>query len=93
MLSSSELIRTIGAALKKYNAKNIVIDPVMVSKSEYKLLKDEAIEELKKFVSLGEIVTPNIPEGEILADMEIKNEDDMVEASKRIQKLGAKMFL
>lgn len=93
MLSSSELIRTIGAALKKYNAKNIVIDPVMVSKSEYKLLKDEAIEELKKFVSLGEIVTPNIPEGEILADMEIKNEDDMVEASKRIQKLGAKNVL
>lgn len=93
MLSSSELIRTIGAALKKYNAKNIVIDPVMVSKSEYKLLKDEAIEELKKFVSLGEIVTPNIPEGEILADMEIKNEDDMVEASKKIQKLGAKNVL
>ena len=84
MLSSSELIRTIGAALKKYNAKNIVIDPVMVSKSEYKLLKDEAIEELKKFVSMGEIVTPNIPEGEILAGMEIKNEDDMVEASKKI---------
>ena len=93
MLSSSELIKTIGVALKKYNAKNIVIDPVMVSKSEYKLLKDEAIEELKKFVSLGEIVTPNIPEGEILADMEIKNEDDMVEASKRIQKLGAKNVL
>ena len=54
MLSSSEIIRTIGEALKKYNAKNIVIDPVMVSKSEYKLLKDEAIEELKKFISLGE---------------------------------------
>lgn len=93
MLSSSEIIKTIGDALKKYNAKNIVIDPVMVSKSEYKLLKDEAIEELKKFISLGELVTPNIPEGEILAGMEIKNEDDMVEASKRIQKLGAKNVL
>ena len=93
MLSSSEIIRTIGEALRKYNAKNIVIDPVMVSKSEYKLLKDEAIEELKKFISLGELVTPNIPEGEILAGMEIKNEDDMVEASKRIQKLGAKNVL
>ena len=65
MLSNSEIIKTIGETLKKYNAKNIVIDPVMVSKSGFKLLKDEAIEELKKFVALGEIVTPNIPEGEI----------------------------
>lgn len=93
MLSSSEIIETIGNLLKKYEVKNIVIDPVMVSKSEYKLLKDEAIEALKKFISLGTLVTPNIPEGEILADMEIKNEDDMVEASKKIQKLGAKNVL
>lgn len=93
MLSNSEIIKTIGETLKKYNAKNIVIDPVMVSKSGFKLLKDEAIEELKKFVALGEIVTPNIPEGEILAGMEIKNEDDMIEASKKIQKLGAKNVL
>lgn len=93
MLSSSEIIETIGEALKKYKAKNIVIDPVMVSKSEYKLLKDEAIKALKKFIALGKLVTPNIPEGEILAGMKIENEDDMIEASKRIQKLGAKNVL
>lgn len=93
MLSSSEIIKTIGEALKKYKAKNIVIDPVMVSKSEYKLLKDEAIEALKDFISIGTLVTPNIPEGEILADMKIENEEDMIEASKKIQKLGAKNVL
>lgn len=93
MLSSSKIIETIGKALKKYKAKNIIIDPVMVSKSEYKLLKDEAIEALKKFISLGKLITPNIPEGEILSGMKIKNENDMIEASKRIQKLGAKNVL
>ncbi|WP_163469796.1 bifunctional hydroxymethylpyrimidine kinase/phosphomethylpyrimidine kinase [Fusobacterium sp. IOR10] len=93
MLSSSEIIETIGRALKKYKAKNIIIDPVMVSKSEYKLLKDEAIEALKKFICLGKLITPNIPEGEILSGMKIENEDDMIEASKRIQKLGAKNVL
>lgn len=93
MLSSSEIIKSITEMLKKYNAKNIVIDPVMVSKSKYKLLKDEAIEELKKFIGLGTLVTPNIPEAEILAGMEIKNEEDMITAAKKIQGLGAKNIL
>ena len=93
MLSSSEIINTVGETLKKYNIKNIVIDPVMVSKSNFKLLKDEAIEALKKFISLGTLVTPNIPEAEILADMKIENEADMVEAGKKIQALGAKNIL
>lgn len=93
MLSSSEIINTIGNTLKKYNAKNVVIDPVMVSKSKYKLLKDEAIEALKKFISIGTLVTPNIPEAEILADMEITNEEEMIEAAKKIQALGAKNVL
>ncbi len=93
MLSSSEIINAIGNTLKKYNAKNVVIDPVMVSKSKYKLLKDEAIEALKKFISVGTLVTPNIPEAEILADMEIINEEEMIEAAKKIQALGAKNVL
>lgn len=93
MLSSSEITEAIGEMFKKYNVKNIVIDPVMVSKSKYKLLKDEAIEALKKFISLGTLVTPNIPEAEILADMKIENEDEMIEAAKKIQELGAKNIL
>lgn len=93
MLSSIEIIESITKMLKQYDVKNIVIDPVMVSKSKYKLLKDEAIEALKKFIALGTLVTPNIPEAEILAGMEIKNEEEMVEAAKKIQNLGAKNVL
>lgn len=93
MLSSSEIIKTISEKLKQFKAKNIVIDPVMVSKSEYKLLKDEGIEELKKFISLADLVTPNLPEAEILADMKIKTDKDLIKAAKKIQKFGAKNVL
>lgn len=93
MLSSSDIIKNISKNLKDVKAKNIVIDPVMVSKSNFKLLKDEAIEELKNFISLGDLITPNIPEAQILANMEIKNEEDMIRAAKKIQNLGAKNIL
>ena len=74
MLSSSTVIKTILSTLKKYSCKNIVIDTVMLSKNRYKLLQDEGMEDLKKLISLGTVVTPNIPEAEVLANMEIKNE-------------------
>lgn len=93
MLSSSDIIDVVYNELKKVNAKNIVIDPVMVSKSGYYLLKEEAIEALKEFLKIGTLVTPNIPEAEILADMKIENEEDMILAAKRIQDLGAKNIL
>ena len=93
MLSSSEITKAISQVLREYNIKNIVIDPVMVSKSKYKLLKDEAIEALKEFISLGTLVTPNIPEAEILADMVIKTEEDMIDAGRKIQSFGAKNVL
>ena len=66
MLSSSDIIKVVYETLKDVNAKNIVIDPVMVSKSGYYLLKEEAIEALKEFLKIGTLVTPNIPEAEIL---------------------------
>lgn len=93
MLSSTQIIQSISSNLKKYRAKNIVIDPVMVSKSGYKLLKDEAIEALKDFISLAFLVTPNIPEAEILANIKINNEENMINAAEIIQNLGAKNIL
>ncbi len=77
MLSNSETIKSIKEYLEKYKAKNIVLDPVMVSKSGYFLLKPEAIEELKNLISISHIVTPNIPEAEVLSGMKISSEDDM----------------
>ena len=85
MVSSSGLIETIAQRLEFYGAENIVLDPVMVSTSGSKLISDDAVETLKKkllpFVS---VVTPNIPEAEVLSGIEIKNEDDMITAAKII---------
>ena len=85
MVSSGELIKTISATLKKYNAKNIVVDPVMVATSGAKLISDKAIEILKaELLPLATVITPNIPEAEVLSGMTIKNEEDMIKAAKAI---------
>lgn len=85
MVSSSQLITSIAEALLYYKAENIVIDPVMVATSGSKLIEDEALIALKeKLLPMATIVTPNIPEAEILTGMTIKNEADMLEAAKQI---------
>lgn len=85
MVSSSELIRVISEKLKEYNAKNIVVDPVMVATSGAKLISDEAIDTLKEYLfPLAAVLTPNIPEAEVLSDMTIKNDSDMIAAAKKI---------
>ena len=85
MVSSGELIKTISATLKKYNAKNIVVDPVMVATSGAKLISEEAIEILKaELLPIATVITPNIPEAEVLSGMTIKNEEDMIKAAKAI---------
>lgn len=93
MLSGIEIIKTVTDSLKKYKAENIVIDPVMLSKNKYKLLKEEAFTEMQRFIGIGTLVTPNIPEAEVLASMKINNEEDIIEAAKRIQKFGVKNVL
>lgn len=85
MVSSIELIRVIADRLTKYNARNIVVDPVMVATSGAKLISDDAIESLKEYLlPLATVITPNIPEAEVLSEMTITTEDDMVEAAKSI---------
>ena len=85
MVSSSALIKKIAEKLTFYKAKNIVVDPVMVATSGSKLISDDAIETLKNnLFSLATVLTPNIPEAEVISDMKITNEDEMIEASKII---------
>lgn len=85
MVSSSELIITISDKLREYVAKNIVVDPVMVATSGSKLISDEAILILKeKLLPMACVITPNIPETEVLAEMEVKSEKDMIAAAKKI---------
>lgn len=85
MVASSELICVIADRLKHYNAKNIVVDPVMVSTSGSSLMKTNALKTLiNELLPLATLVTPNIPEAEILADISIKTEQDMEKAAKII---------
>lgn len=87
MVSSPEIVEAIAASLEKYQAKNIVLDPVMVATSGAKLLKEEAMDSLiNRLIPLADVITPNIPEGEILAGMEITNEDEMIKAAEKIGK-------
>jgi len=85
MVSSAVLIEVIAEKLKFYNAGNIVVDPVMVSASGSKLLRDDAIETLKsKLFPLALILTPNIPEASVLTGISIENENDMIKAAETI---------
>lgn len=78
MVSSVELIEVIAEMLKIYNAENIVVDPVMVATSGSSLIKTEAVSMLvKRLFPLAKVITPNIPEAEILSDSKILSRDDM----------------
>ena len=85
MVSESELIRTIAARLKQYGAKNIVVDPVMVATSGAKLICDEAVDILKtELFPLASVLTPNIPETEVLTGLGVRSAEDMIEAARQI---------
>lgn len=85
MVSSSKLIESIADRLGTYRADNIVVDPVMVSTSGSRLMESEAVTALKReLLPLAAVVTPNIPEAEVLSEMRIQQEDDMLEAAKQI---------
>ena len=87
MVPSSELIHIIADRLKYYNAKNIVVDPVMVATSGSALIKSDAIKTLvAKLLPIATLVTPNIPEAEILAEMKINDKEDMIKAAVSIEK-------
>ena len=87
MVSSAELIRAIAEKLKEYQAENIVVDPVMVATSGAKLISDDAIGTLKEaLLPMADILTPNIPEAEVLSGMEVKTEEDMVKAAEKISR-------
>ena len=85
MVSSGKLIRVISERLKTHAAKNIVVDPVMVASSGSALMKSEAVKVLtEELLSIASLVTPNIPEAEVLAGMGIENREDMLTAAKMI---------
>lgn len=89
MLSGRSIIQNVADRLEAWGIRWLVVDPVMVSKSGVPLLQPNAVEALRKdLLPLASIVTPNIPEAEILAGISIATADDMREAAKRIAKQG-----
>ena len=85
MVSSCKLICVIADRLKYYNAKNVVIDPVMVASAGSSLMKQNAVQTLiKELLPISTLVTPNIPEAQVLSGMSIQNKEDMIAAAKQI---------
>jgi hydroxymethylpyrimidine/phosphomethylpyrimidine kinase len=94
MVSQIETINAIAAGLLSYRPSGIVLDPVMVSKRGYHLLRPEAREALiSRLLPLSAIVTPNIPEAEVLTGMEISSLEDMKKAAALIHEMGPRHVL
>lgn len=87
MVSSASLVEAIAERLSFYHAEHVVVDPVMVATSGSALMKNDAVSALeKKLFPLSEVITPNIPEGEVLSEMKIETAEDMEAAAEKISR-------
>lgn len=85
MVSSAELVRVIAQKLREYGAKKIVVDPVMVSTSGSRLISEDAVETLgRELFPIADLLTPNIPEAEVLTGMSIRTPEEMEQAARQI---------
>ncbi|WP_045516626.1 bifunctional hydroxymethylpyrimidine kinase/phosphomethylpyrimidine kinase [Neobacillus niacini] len=91
MLFNAEIIQAVSEKIEYYNWKNVVVDPVMIAKGGASLLQIEAITAMKQYLlPLAMVITPNIPEAEVLTGMSIRTHEDKQEAAKRLYDLGVK---
>ena len=94
MLHSSQVIKSVVNALKKVKTSKIVVDPVMVAKGGARLINKSAIKTLKdKLIKKAYLITPNIPEAEVLTKTKIKTLEDMIHAANILLKFGVKNVL
>jgi len=94
MLYSAQLIEVIAERLKEHSAEKIILDPVMVAQSGDKLLQDDAIQAIREcLMPLADVVTPNIPEAEVLIDCSIQGIDDMQTAANTLAEYGSRSIL
>mgnify|MGYP000358971534 FL=1 len=94
MLHSNKVIESVIRSLKGSNIKNIVLDPVMVAKGGTKLIDDKAIKLLRdKLIKRVILITPNIPEAEILTNTSIRSKEDMIFAAHKLIEIGANNVL
>ncbi|MCK1992756.1 bifunctional hydroxymethylpyrimidine kinase/phosphomethylpyrimidine kinase [Peribacillus muralis] len=94
MLGSKEIVETVADALTPYLPLNVILDPVMISKSGHHLLDERAVTALKtELLPLATIVTPNIPEAEVLTGLSIRTEQDFYKACLSLTELGSNAVL
>jgi hydroxymethylpyrimidine/phosphomethylpyrimidine kinase len=94
MLHSSEVILSVISALKKVKTKKIILDPVMVAKGGFKLINERAVKTLReKLMKTAYLITPNIPEAEVLTKTKIKSLEDMIHTANILLELGVKNVL
>ena len=94
MLSNTKVINAVLSSLRKIKTKKIVLDPVMVAKGGVRLINKKSVKILKeKLIKKAALVTPNIPEAEILTNTKINTKEDMINAAKKLLKIGAKNVL
>lgn len=94
MLYSAELIEVIAAELKRFEVAGIILDPVMVAQSGDQLLQEDAIAALKEcLMPLADIITPNIPEAEVLLDRRIADAEDTQEPARALARFGSRSVL
>ena len=94
MLATADIVAAVARTLATVTTRPIVLDPVMIAKGGDRLLEAGAVEAMKaQLLGLAHIVTPNIPEAEVLADMAIRSRDDMLRAGERIRMLGPDVVL
>jgi hydroxymethylpyrimidine/phosphomethylpyrimidine kinase len=94
MLFSSEIIEAVAEKIKQFRWHNIVVDPVMIAKGGAPLLQEEAVSALKSaLLPLATVITPNIPEAEVLTGITIRTLADRQEAAKRLREMGVKYVI
>lgn len=94
MLLSARIIEAVAEKMRFHAVKRLVVDPVMIAKSGDRLLRAEAIDALQNLLlPLATVVTPNVPEAEVLAEMKIETPDEVWLAARRIVELGAKVVI
>ncbi len=94
MLYSAELIEAVAETLNNFRPRNIVLDPVMVAQSGDKLLQDEAIQAIKEhLMPVADVVTPNLPEAEVLLGQKIETFQDVQRAARDLSRIGGRSIL
>ena len=89
MLHSSEVVILVAEMIEKYGIRNVVLDPVMVSTSGHRLIEEDAVEVIKsRLLPLARVITPNVPEAEILAGCKIAGEDEFEAIARRLSDNG-----